>query len=95
MYRAGTATKIAKCDEIMQDIKAISEPAYNWLVQIGLQKWTLAYDGGYRYGCMTTNLSESLNSVLKKARALPLKALIHMVFSKCAKYFHDHRNESN
>ena len=58
MYKASIATKTAKCDSIMEDIKSISKSAYNWVVQVGLQKWTLAYDGGYRYGCMTMNLSE-------------------------------------
>ncbi|KAI5648278.1 hypothetical protein M9H77_34283 [Catharanthus roseus] len=43
---------------------------------------------------MTTNISEALNSVLKKARVLPLKALVELIFNKLVKYFHQHREEA-
>ncbi|KAI5684110.1 hypothetical protein M9H77_05338 [Catharanthus roseus] len=43
---------------------------------------------------MTTNISEALNSVLKKARVLPLKALVELMFNKLVKYFHQHREEA-
>ncbi|KAI5674058.1 hypothetical protein M9H77_14422 [Catharanthus roseus] len=47
-----------------------------------------------RYGIMTTNISEAFNSVLKKARVLPLKALVELIFNKLVKYFHQHREEA-
>ncbi|KAI5652297.1 hypothetical protein M9H77_29484 [Catharanthus roseus] len=43
---------------------------------------------------MTTNISEALNSVLKKARILPLKALVELIFNKLVKYFHQHHEEA-
>ncbi|KAI5659061.1 hypothetical protein M9H77_27854 [Catharanthus roseus] len=43
---------------------------------------------------MRTNISEALNSVLKKARVLPLKAMIELIFNKLVKYFHQHREEA-
>ncbi|KAI5672821.1 hypothetical protein M9H77_13185 [Catharanthus roseus] len=58
------------------------------------EKWTLLHDGGHRHGIMTTNISEALNSVLKKARVLPLKALVELIFNKLVKYFHQHREEA-
>ena len=36
--------------------------------RIPLEKWTQAYDGGKRYGHMTTNLAECINSILKWAQ---------------------------
>ncbi|KAL6317566.1 hypothetical protein AAG906_030319 [Vitis piasezkii] len=39
------------------------------------KKWTLAHDGGHRYGWMTTNIAECINGVLKGARMLPITAL--------------------
>ena len=33
-----------------------------------LDMWTQLHDGGYRYGAMTTNVSECFNGVLKGAR---------------------------
>ncbi|KAI5658877.1 hypothetical protein M9H77_27670 [Catharanthus roseus] len=43
---------------------------------------------------MTTNISEALNSVLKKAKVLLLKALVELIFNKLVKYFHQHREEA-
>ncbi|KAI5658860.1 hypothetical protein M9H77_27653 [Catharanthus roseus] len=43
---------------------------------------------------MTTNISEALNNVLKKARVLPLKALVELIFNKLVKYFHQHYEEA-
>ena len=58
----------------------------------GLQKWTLkkgpkAYDGGFRYGLMTTNIIECINGVLKGARMLPITALVEVTFYRCVTYF--------
>ncbi|KAI5671225.1 hypothetical protein M9H77_11589 [Catharanthus roseus] len=65
-----------------------------YLIKLDLEKWTLLHDGGHRYSIMTTNISEALNSVLKKARVLPLKALVELIFNKLVKYFHQHREEA-
>ena len=54
-----------------------------------MQKWTLAHDGGHRYGTMTTNLSESFNGILKSARNLPITALVKLTYYRCVAYFAD------
>lgn len=41
-----------------------------------LEYWVLAFDGGRRYGVMTTNWSESLNSVLRGTQTLPITAFV-------------------
>lgn len=47
--------------------------AYNYLVKISMEKWTLLNDGGHRHGVMTTNISKALSSVLKKTRVFIFK----------------------
>ena len=59
----------------------------SWIDRIPLQKWTQAYDGGSRFGHMTTNLAECMNSVLKRARSLPICALIKATFERTATWF--------
>jgi hypothetical protein len=44
-------------------------------------------DGGYRFGIMTTNGSESLNAVFKDSRMLPVAALVEETFYKCNSWF--------
>lgn len=95
IYKAGTTCKITKFHDIMEEIKRRNIDAYNYLKAIDPQKWTIAYDGGHRYGCMTTNLSELLNSVLKKCRALPHKALVEFIYEKLVQYFCQYREEAS
>ena len=51
-------------------------------------QWTLAYDkGGFRYGIMTTNSSESFNRVFTEVRSLPVSRIVEFSFHKCNEYF--------
>nr|KYP72578.1 hypothetical protein KK1_005174 [Cajanus cajan] len=50
-------------------------------------KWTLAWDNGRRWGYMTTNLAESINSVLKKIRNLPICSMVMATYTRCNKFF--------
>lgn len=71
----------------MEEIKNLDTNAYDYLNGINVKKWTLAYDGGVRYGIETTNLYEVLNNVVKGARNLPITALVEMTFYKLVAYF--------
>ena len=51
-------------------------------------KWTKAYDeDGRRWGHMTTNLAESINSVLKGVRFLPVLGLVKATFYRMNHYW--------
>lgn len=78
MYKVGTISKVTKFNKIMKEIIKRNIDACNYLKTIDSHKWTLVYDGDYMYGCRTTKLFESLNSVFKKCCALPLKALVSL-----------------
>ncbi|KAI5683465.1 hypothetical protein M9H77_04693 [Catharanthus roseus] len=78
----------------MKEIQERNVDAYIYLMKLDAEKWTLLYDGGHKHGIMTTNISEALHSVLKKARVLPLKALVELILNKLVKYFHQHREKA-
>ncbi|XP_048529599.1 uncharacterized protein LOC125508848 [Triticum urartu] len=44
-------------------------------------------DGGYRWGIMTSNGSESLNNVFRLSLRLPVAAIVDETFSKCLEWF--------
>ena len=46
-----------------------------------------SHDGGRRYDIMSTNMSEVFNSVLKRARSLPITALVQLTFFRLNSYF--------
>ena len=51
-------------------------------------QWALAYDeGGFRYGIITTNSSESFNHVFTGVRSLPMSGIVEFSFYKCNEYF--------
>ena len=51
-------------------------------------QWVLAYDeGGFRYGMMTTNSSESFNRVFTEVRSLLVSGIVEFSFHKCNEYF--------
>ncbi|RYR13980.1 hypothetical protein Ahy_B04g070687 isoform B [Arachis hypogaea] len=57
-------------------------------------EYVLAFDGGYRWGHMTTNLVECINSVLKGARNLPVTALVKATFYRLNELFTRKRLEA-
>ncbi|RYR40158.1 hypothetical protein Ahy_A09g045842 [Arachis hypogaea] len=54
----------------------------------------IAFDGGYRWGHMTTNLVECINSVLKGACNLPVTALVKAIFYRLNELFTQKRAEA-
>ncbi|KAH0644599.1 hypothetical protein KY284_032483 [Solanum tuberosum] len=76
--RAANHCQEKKFLEKMEMIKEINPEAYVWLMKNGLDKWTLHWDGGRRWGMLPTNSSESFNGLLKSARGLPVTAMTHM-----------------
>ncbi|RVW25042.1 Serine/threonine-protein phosphatase 7 long form-like [Vitis vinifera] len=77
----------------MEELKRLDEKSVAWFSKLDTQKWTQAYDLGYRYGWMTTNIAECINGVLKGARMLPITALVQLTFYRCVSYFETRRAE--
>ncbi|KAH0672436.1 hypothetical protein KY290_024674 [Solanum tuberosum] len=78
MWRAATAHQVRKFEALMWEIQEENREAYEYLMRIPLNKWTVSHDDGKRWGVLTTNLSESFNRLLKKARGLPVTAMGYM-----------------
>ncbi|XP_072061991.1 uncharacterized protein [Arachis hypogaea] len=66
----------------------------DWLNRIPREQYALAFDGGYRWGHMTTNLVKCINSVLKGARNLPVTALMKATFYRLNELFTRKRAEA-
>ncbi|RYR13636.1 hypothetical protein Ahy_B04g070530 isoform L [Arachis hypogaea] len=77
-----------------QRLRERGEAYTNWLNRIPREQYALAFDGGYRWGHMTTNLVECINSVLKGARNLPITALVKATFYRLNELFTRKRAEA-
>ncbi|XP_028248379.1 uncharacterized protein LOC114425638 [Glycine soja] len=64
------------------DIRANKPSAAEWLDQLPKQKWVQCFDEGKRWGHMTTNLSESVNSMFKNTRHLSVSSLVEETYFK-------------
>ncbi|KAL0356457.1 UNVERIFIED_CONTAM: hypothetical protein Sradi_4092600 [Sesamum radiatum] len=58
-WRAGAELSAHKFNRIMEEIKDLNEEAYDWLRKFNKTQWTLAHDGGWRTGILTTNISKA------------------------------------
>ncbi|XP_049388333.1 uncharacterized protein LOC125852656 [Solanum stenotomum] len=92
MWLAATEHQKKKFVQRMQQIKILSPAAYEWLNEFPLEKWTMYKDGGRRWGAMTTNVSESYNGLLKKARGLPVTTMVRMTFKTLVDRFVERNN---
>ncbi|BBH09175.1 hypothetical protein Prudu_021599 [Prunus dulcis] len=84
--QAAKSYGIAKFDCHFGKIKGNDEVA-QYLESAGLHKWSRAHMDGRRYNVMTTNIAESINSVLRFARMLPVVHLIDEIINLLVKWF--------
>uniref|UniRef100_A0A2N9IWN4 Zinc finger PMZ-type domain-containing protein n=1 Tax=Fagus sylvatica TaxID=28930 RepID=A0A2N9IWN4_FAGSY len=92
IQRAGEHNQLRKFNATMDSIRHYNKDAADILdKETDVEKWTLAKDGGRRYGAMTTNLSECFNGVLKGASNLPITAMVEFIYFKLVHYFNDRR----
>ncbi|KAH1266114.1 hypothetical protein GmHk_01G001681 [Glycine max] len=76
------------------DIRANKPSAAEWLDQLPKQKWVQCFDEGKRWGHMITNLSESVNSMLKNTRHLAVSSLVEETYFKIAQLFANRETQS-
>jgi len=76
-----------KWEEGMKKIGELNEGCKNVLEHLPKEKWSIAHDGGYRYGIKTSNHVEYFNGVLKSVRCLPISALVMATFYRVNSYF--------
>ncbi|KAL5557112.1 hypothetical protein UlMin_039348 [Ulmus minor] len=59
--------------------------------EVGFEKWSRCHYPGLRYNITTTNMVESLNSMLVNARDFPYVALLDVIQEKISKWWNDRR----
>ena len=64
-------------------LRAKNESAFNWLNDIGYDKITLLYSPICRYGMLTSNNVESMNSKYATNRRLPILELLLSIEKTC------------
>ncbi|XP_050941311.1 uncharacterized protein LOC127149569 [Cucumis melo] len=77
----------------MRQLEQLSPSMRHELEAVGRHKWARAFFKRKRYQVITTNISESMNSTLKKQRELPVMGLLESIRSLIQKWFYERRTK--
>ncbi|RYQ87906.1 hypothetical protein Ahy_B09g095438 isoform E [Arachis hypogaea] len=94
VVKIGSSKTMREYNMRYQKLHEQGEIYTEWLDKIPRSQYALAFDEGYRWGCMTTNLVECINSVLKGVRNLPVTALVKETFNRLNELFTRKRAEA-
>ncbi|XP_022880517.1 PKS-NRPS hybrid synthetase CHGG_01239-like [Olea europaea var. sylvestris] len=79
--RAATTFRVEDFERLMGQIRRVNKRAHGYLERAGYSFWSRALFIGHRYNIMTNNNAESLNSMLREARSLPITCLVEHIRS--------------
>ncbi|XP_050936236.1 uncharacterized protein LOC127144368 [Cucumis melo] len=90
-FRCGKAYTVVDFETNMRWMESMYPSIRDYLSKVSFEKWARAYCTRKRYQMMTTNISESLNAVLKESRDLPVAALLDSIRQILQNWFYDRR----
>ena len=80
LWRAARSTQKEDFDAALQEMRGINAVSASWLLaHAPPEHWAELYFAGHRYGHLTSNIAESLNSWLLHARELPILAMFECI----------------
>ncbi|KAG9451405.1 hypothetical protein H6P81_011370 [Aristolochia fimbriata] len=81
VWRCASAQTMDEYEVAIQNLEEACPKAKAGLTEgMSPDQWALAYDGNLSFGKLTTNSSESVNSLLKETWSLPVQALASTIF---------------
>ncbi|KAL0536233.1 hypothetical protein IC582_025175 [Cucumis melo] len=79
--------------EAWRHLLAFPNGSEKYLNDIGIARWSRVHCPGRRYNMMTINIAESMNSILKEPRDLPIALFLEHVRALLQRWFWEHREE--
>ncbi|KAH0661531.1 hypothetical protein KY284_026462 [Solanum tuberosum] len=92
-YKAAKAYDICEFNDQFNQIRDLVPKATETLERIGFHTWSRAFYLGNRYNIMTSNSTESVNSMFDIKREFPIVALFEEINRRFALLFHQRRME--
>ncbi|KAG9450291.1 hypothetical protein H6P81_010256 [Aristolochia fimbriata] len=95
VWRCASAETVTHYDHAIQSLEEACPGAKAELTEdMSLEQWALAYNRNMSFGKLTTNSSESVNSLLKRSRSLPVQALASAIFYRMNAWFVHRRDKA-
>ena len=88
LWKAARATTKSEFNEAILEMRQIDKAAVKWLFEhADPTHWAEIYFPGKRYGHLTSNIAESLNAWLLRARELPILAMFESIRQQLMDWF--------
>ncbi|XP_075095120.1 uncharacterized protein LOC107818072 [Nicotiana tabacum] len=81
-------------DLYMSDIAKVDKKTFDYFMEEPLERWARSCSPRRRYDMLTTNIVESMNSVLLEARELPILRMMDFIQVKLHRWFYEKRNKA-
>ncbi|XP_075083511.1 uncharacterized protein LOC107786316 [Nicotiana tabacum] len=81
-------------DLYMSDISKVDKKTFDYLMEEPPERWARSCSPRRIYDMLTTNIVESMNSVLLEARELPILRMMDFIQVKLQRWFYERRNEA-
>ncbi|XP_071938879.1 uncharacterized protein [Coffea arabica] len=94
LWEAANALTLVEFENRINDIEEISQEAGYWIQRVPPRLWATAHFEGTRFGHLTANIAESLNSWILEASALPLIQMMECVRRQLMTWFNERREAS-
>ncbi|XP_075074878.1 uncharacterized protein LOC142162426 [Nicotiana tabacum] len=91
---AARVYKRKEFDIYMSDIANVDKKTYDYLMEEPPERWERSCSPQRRYDMLTTNIVESMNSVLLEARELPILRMMDFIQVKLQHWFYERRNKA-
>ncbi|KAG7532917.1 MULE transposase domain [Arabidopsis thaliana x Arabidopsis arenosa] len=93
--KAARCFRLSDFNEAFNEIEASDQNLHGYLQRAGVQMWARVHFPGERYNLMTTNIAESMNKALSKARSLPIVRLLESIRTMMTRWFAERRVDAN
>lgn len=94
LWEAAHALTVMEFEAKILEIEAISHDAAFWVRQVPARLWATAYFEGARFGQLTANIVESLNSWILEASGLPIIQMMECIRRQLMTWFNERREMS-
>lgn len=94
LWEAAHALTVIEFEAKILEIEETSQEAAFWIRRIPPRLWATAYFEGTRYGHLTANIAESLNSWILEASGLPIIQMMECIRRQLMTWFNERREMS-
>ncbi|CAN6981444.1 unnamed protein product [Brassica oleracea var. botrytis] len=94
LWEAAQALTVIEFEAKILEVEEASQDAAYWIRRIPPRLWATAYFEGQRFGHLTANIVESLNSWIAEASGLPIIQMMECIRRQLMTWFNERRETS-